>query len=135
MNVRNCRKCGRIFNYVVGMPICPACKEKLEEKFQQVKDYIRENKGANIPEISRECEVETTQLRQWIREERLVFSDDSPVGINCESCGTMIRTGRFCDKCKATMVNNLKGSIEKPKAKTSAQKETKDNPRMRYLDR
>ncbi len=135
MNVRNCRKCGRIFNYVVGIPICPACKEKLEQKFQEVKDYIRENKGANIPEISQACEVETTQLHQWIREERLVFSDDSPVGINCEKCGAMIRTGRFCEKCKNTMVNNLKSTYEKPKPETPARKDTKENPRMRYLDR
>ena len=37
MEVRNCRKCGRIFNYVAGMPICPACRERIEEKFQEVK--------------------------------------------------------------------------------------------------
>ncbi len=40
MNVRNCRKCGNLFNYVSGPPICMACREKLEEKFQEVKKYI-----------------------------------------------------------------------------------------------
>ena len=32
MNVRNCRHCGRIFNYVAGPIMCPACREKMEEK-------------------------------------------------------------------------------------------------------
>ena len=31
MNVRNCRKCGKLFNHVMGMPICPACKDALEK--------------------------------------------------------------------------------------------------------
>ncbi len=135
MEVRNCRKCGRIFNYVVGMPICPACRERIEEKFQEVKEYIRENKGAGIPEISKVCEVETSQIHQWIREERLVFADDSPIGINCENCNATIKTGRFCERCKATMVNNLKSSIQKPKVQPVVHKDTKENPRMRYLDR
>lgn len=135
MEVRNCRKCGKIFNYVAGMRICPACRGKLEEKFQEVKDYIRENKGAGIPEISRECDIETSQIHQWIREERLVFSDDSPIGISCENCGATIKTGRFCDKCKMSIVNTLKGSIEQPKSNSAAKKDTKENPRMRYLDR
>ena len=135
MDVRNCRKCGRIFNYVAGIPICPACRERIEAKFQEVKDFIRENKGAGIPEISKTCGVETSQIHQWIREERLVFADDSPIGINCENCNATIKTGRFCEKCKAGMINNLKSSITQPKPQAPVHKDTKDNPRMRYLDR
>ena len=30
MNVRNCRKCGKIFNYIAGPFVCPACREELE---------------------------------------------------------------------------------------------------------
>ena len=71
MNVRNCKKCGRIFNYVSGMPICMQCKEKLEEKFQEVKKYIQENRHASIPQVSEACEVSTNQIQQWLREERL----------------------------------------------------------------
>ena len=39
MNVRNCKECGRLFNYIAGPPICPACKEELEKKFQKAKEY------------------------------------------------------------------------------------------------
>ena len=38
MDVRNCKGCGRLFNYYGGVPLCKACKDKLEEKFQEVKD-------------------------------------------------------------------------------------------------
>ena len=79
--------CGKIFNYVVGPVICPRCREAREEKFQEVKKYIDEHRGADILEVSEECDVEPGQIHQWIREERLQFADDSPIKIACEGCG------------------------------------------------
>lgn len=136
MNVRNCRKCGKLFNHIAGMPICPACKEKLEEKFQNVKKFIREHPQADIKEVAEECEVEVGQIQQWIREERLEFTSDSPVKLPCESCGEMIRSGRFCEKCKNSMAKNLSNAIEKPKPVIREQKKTQDTGnKMRFLDR
>ncbi len=107
MNVRTCRKCGRMFNYIAGLPICPVCREALEAKFQDVKNYLRDNPGAGMNEISEACEVDKAQINQWIREDRLELSADSAVMINCESCGASIRSGRFCDKCRMNMTNSL----------------------------
>lgn len=136
MNVRNCRKCGKLFNHISGMPICPACKEKLEEKFQEVKKYIRENRMADLKEVAEECEVEVGQLQQWIREERLEFTEDSPVKIPCENCGAMIRSGKYCEKCKREMTNNLSSVMEKPKAVlVEPKKPQSTGNKMRFLDR
>lgn len=136
MNVRNCRKCGKLFNYIAGMPICPACKEKLEEKFQNVKKYIREHPQADIKEVAEECEVEVGQIQQWIREERLEFTSDSPVKLPCENCGEMIRSGRFCEKCKNNITKNLSSVLEKPKPVVREQKKIQETGnKMRFLDR
>ena len=134
MDVRNCRKCGKIFNYVAGLPICPACQEIAEKKFQEVKDFMRENHGAGIEEICETCEVEKNQIHQWIREERLVFSDDSPVGINCEKCGVSIKTGRFCEKCKKSMSDNLKSVIARPQEVHERDMNRSSSARMHFLD-
>ena len=40
--------CGHIFNYVAGPILCPHCREKMEAKFQEVKEYIRANPGVEI---------------------------------------------------------------------------------------
>ena len=40
MDVRNCKMCGHLFNYT-NSPLCPQCNKKLEERFQDVKEYIR----------------------------------------------------------------------------------------------
>ena len=70
MNIRNCRMCGHIFNYVAGPILCPHCREKMEAKFQEVKEYIRSNPGVGIQDVAENCDVEPSQIQQWLREER-----------------------------------------------------------------
>lgn len=135
MEVRNCRGCGRLFNYITGGSyLCPACLEELEEKFEVAKKYIRENKTASIHEVAEEADVSVKQIEKWVREERLAFADDSPVGIACEKCGKMIRSGKFCDACKSSMASNFSELYEQPKKKVEPpRRDTKDNPKMRFL--
>lgn len=134
MNVRNCKVCGRIFNYMMGPVVCPACKENAEAKFQEVKEYIREHKGASIPEVADACDVDAKQIRQWLRDERLEVTEDSALYLTCESCGAAIRSGRFCEKCKGSMTKDLKDMLgeNKPKA-TVVQKKKEDGAKMRFL--
>lgn len=137
MNIRNCRVCGRIFNYVAGPIACPVCREKAEAKFQQVKEYIRENPGVGIAEVSAVCEVDAAQIRQWLRDERLELAENSPIYMNCESCGAPIRCGRYCEQCKNHMANTLRSVIheEKPRQQTESKKLRKDaNAKMRYFN-
>ena len=116
MNARNCKKCGKLFNYVAGPPICQSCKEKIEAKFQEVKEFVRLNRSATMKEIVAECGVEERQVENWVREERLVFASDSPIKLYCETCGAPIFTGRFCGKCKNDTANSLGAAGRKPEA-------------------
>lgn len=133
MNVRNCRKCRRLFNYVMGPVYCAQCRQEMEEEFQKVKKYVQEHPGCDIRMVSEACEVDPMQIRQWIREERLCFSDDSPIGIACERCGVTIKSGRFCAKCKSDMTSELKSvmpkgtAVQNPAGKSSEHK-------MRFLE-
>lgn len=135
MEVRNCRGCGRLFNYVQGQQLCPACVADLEEKFQQVKMFLRENPNAPLNVVSEENDVSVKQIKQWVREERLTFTEESNITLECESCGAKVLTGRFCAKCKASLQNDLNGALNRPTVTLAAPKprgSTKD--RMRFLD-
>ena len=112
-SIKNCRKCGKMFNYIVGLPICPACKEKIEQKFQEVKEYVREHRAASMNQITEDCGVDRKQVEQWVREERLVFSDESPIKLCCEKCGKQITTGRYCEKCKKETASGLSAAGRK----------------------
>lgn len=132
MEVVSCKDCGRLYNHIGGVRLCVDCRAKLEDKFTEVKRYIEDHKNATVNEVSEVMEVSTKQINQWIREERLAFSEDSSIFFQCDSCGTNIRTGRFCDQCKSEMSRNLGGLYRKESPKVS--KDRRDPAKMRFLD-
>lgn len=134
MNVRNCRRCGRIFTYVSGAPLCPACREEMEANFQKVKEYIQNHLDTTIKTVATECEVDENQIRQWVKEERLVFAEGAAIGLECETCGAPIRTGRYCEKCKNETMRSLTDAGRQPVMPQMPQKKERENPRMRFLD-
>lgn len=135
MNVRNCRNCGRIFNYVAGAPLCQICRAHLEEKFQEVKKYIMEHRGVGIAEVSEACDVERSQIQQWLREERLEVTEDSAIFLNCEKCGAHIRSGKYCERCRVEVSNAFRSVIRQKEAPPTPRNsgDSRESARMRYL--
>ena len=131
MDVRSCRSCKRLFNYLGGQPICPACKEEMEKRFYSVKEYIRDNPHVGIRQVSEEMGVSTAQIQQWVREERLQFSEDSDVALQCEKCGTKIFTGRYCEKCKTSLASGLTKAFAEEVAVVPKKKQTGN--KMRFV--
>ncbi|MDE6025307.1 MAG: flagellar protein [Lachnospiraceae bacterium] len=133
MELRNCRNCKKLFNYISGEPICPGCKKVLEDKFQEVKEYIRENPGVNANSVAEECDVSLKQIKKWVREERLTFSDDSLIGLECERCGKMIHSGRFCSSCAGGLSDAL-GNAYKKEVISVKKPEPRSGGKMRFLE-
>ena len=133
MEVRTCKNCGKLYNYIGKItPVCPICMKELEEKFEACRKYIKENPGANIQKVSDETGVTMKMLKQWVREERLTFAEGTLVGIECEACGANILTGRFCQKCKQNLSNRLSSMI---KPEHEAEHPGKSaSAKMRFLD-
>jgi predicted amidophosphoribosyltransferase len=132
MELMNCRSCKKLFNYIGGEKICPNCKKELEDKYQEVKEYIKENPGSAATVVAEECDVSIKQIKKWVREERLVFAEDSLIGIECEKCGKQIHSGRFCKECAAGLASGLGDAckvqhVANPVKKTGA-------GRMRFLE-
>jgi len=75
IDVINCKRCGKLFQRVTSKKLCPECLRELEEKFNEVKSYIREHPDTTIMEVSAENDVSVEQIKQWIREERLEFTN------------------------------------------------------------
>ncbi|MCI8372499.1 MAG: flagellar protein [Lachnospiraceae bacterium] len=137
MDVRNCKSCGRLFNYT-GKSICPECLKKKDDDFVAVKAYIRENPTVGIADVAEATDVSVNQIRQWIREERLILTEAcAEAGINCEGCGRPIQTGRLCKSCKGQMSRDLNQAFvatPKPSGDDPSIK-SKKGDRMRYLSK
>ena len=135
MNVRNCRNCGRIFNYLTGIVICPACRDALEAKFQEVKEYVSNHRGAGIAEVAEACNVEAAQIRQWLRDERLEVTEDSAIFLTCEGCGGPIRSGRYCESCGNAMKKGFREAMRASRTETTANPsgDKATSAKMRFL--
>lgn len=124
MEVKVCKNCRRLFNFVYGPDLCPECiklvtEERLEpagkklnpavkplvkeeeEKYEQVRDFIMTHPKASVAQIAEAKDVSPAKLFEWIRDERLEFSEDSEYAwFTCEKCGAKIKSGRLCNRCK-----------------------------------
>lgn len=135
MEVRNCKQCGKLYNYIGGTyrNLCPACVDKVEQKFRDVKKYIEDNPNSDIRMVAEEMDVPVKQIEIWVREERLSFTDDSAMGIPCERCGAIIKSGRFCKECTDKLGQTL-NSLYKVED-NQARKKGSSQSKMRFIDK
>lgn len=103
MALSNCQECGRVFNKVaVGM--CPACVDKIEEDFETVYKFLRENGTAHIDTISEETGVEKKWIMKFLNEGRF---EGISVSYKCDSCGADITSGKLCGFCANKISNEI----------------------------
>ncbi|HAA64542.1 MAG TPA: MerR family transcriptional regulator, partial [Thermoanaerobacter sp.] len=58
MEIRNCKRCGRLYTYT-GIDLCPVCYRQDEEDFMKVRDYLDTHPSATMLEISQNTQVST----------------------------------------------------------------------------
>ena len=134
MDVRVCKRCKKIFQHISGPQVCPKCKEKEEELFQVVKEYLRKNPGAAMHVVSEETEVPVSLIESFLRQGRLEVSPGSAISLTCENCNVAIYTGRLCSKCNASLIGELSGASKQMTAnKLTEDLEKKKTEKMRFL--
>jgi flagellar operon protein (TIGR03826 family) len=124
LNIRNCKRCGTIFQYA-GNRLCHQCLEKDEEDFKRVKEYLDENFKATITEVANNLEISVEKIRGYMRDGRIEVVANSGMDIlSCDSCGTSISKGRFCASCQSKLVRGLNQAGETMgSGKSSSQKD------------
>ena len=110
VKIDTCVACKQVFQNIHHTKLCPSCLKKMEERFDSVRTYIKENEDVGVGEVSEACHVPKGQILKWVREERLYFSSNSDVGVPCLKCGKSINTGKFCDQCRTQVKSDLKGA-------------------------
>lgn len=129
MDVRQCRRCGKLFQYI-SKPICSNCVEEIDQMFIKVRDHLYKYPDASIEEISKKTEVPEKQILEFLRDERLSLR--SPTGaLLCEQCGMPVVQGRYCEKCKDSLSKAFYTNVEPPKPEKKKEPEKRSNPGAR----
>lgn len=137
-DVRNCRKCGKIFSYMGGPPICPVCKQGEEEDFKNIKDYLYKNIGASLTQVAVDLDISVEKIKRFLKEGRLeITTEDGNLFLECESCGKSIRSGKFCSDCERNLASGFKSTAGQMKNEldSSAAEAARKAIGMRYLNK
>ncbi len=136
-DVRNCKRCNRIFNYIGGAPICQDCKQQDEVNFKRVKEYLYDNPRASMFDVSKELDVSVQQIKMYLKEGRLeIVGNEGNMILECERCGKSITTGRYCDGCSREVTNDIKSTADQMNKATSTEDiAAKRANGMKYLNK
>lgn len=113
MTIKNCARCGRMFQSEGGAKLCARCLDNDEEDFKIVREYVYDNPGANIPEVAESTGVAEEKILKFLRQGKLTLKDEQSMVLDCERCGKPIKTGRFCDDCSREMSKDLRAAASK----------------------
>ena len=124
MALANCIKCGKLFNKVLR-DLCPVCIEQMEQDFERVYVFLKENGPTHIDVLHEETGVEKKLIMKFLAEGRF---EGVTVTYKCESCGVSINSGKLCAKC----AQELNDQIQKMRQDAPPQGQTKNQA---YLGR
>ncbi|NTV89042.1 MAG: MerR family transcriptional regulator [Clostridiales bacterium] len=139
--VRNCKRCGKIFTYGGGTPICQTCKQQDEDDFKRVKDYLWDNPKATLSEVSGALDITAEKIKRFLKDGRLeIISEDGNMFLECEKCGKAIKSGRFCEDCERNTNASIKNLASELNSAVSAEQARKEEEArkaigMRYLNK
>lgn len=134
MNIANCSKCGKIFARTLW-DLCPSCMKELDEMYEKVYSYLRENRGSTIQQVSEATEVPMRIITKFIREGRISIIDSPNMSYPCESCGTPIREHHLCDACRNKLTKEWKWSMELEQRRREAAEQRQPSMSYRIKDR
>jgi flagellar operon protein (TIGR03826 family) len=112
MNLRNCPECGRVFVYST-VNMCHACRQKEEEEFIKVKEYLYQNPKIGIFELSEATEVDESKIVRWVREGRIEGKSFPGIVVPCDRCGKPIPNGRYCSQCSNDLARGFSSFTKK----------------------
>lgn len=109
----NCSRCDALFVQTVR-DICPKCYQEVEQEYEKCARFLRkrENRGANIHQVSEATEVSVKQITRFIKEGRISVDGNPNLGYPCEICGILIRTGNMCDACMKGLKHEISQQLE-----------------------
>ena len=125
MNIIQCKMCRKPF-HSVGGKICAECLQKIDDDFITVRDYLYDNRGADIDKVAEETGVAKTIIIHLLREGRLVISNADGSEVNallCEICKKPISTGRMCDDCRNAVASTMQKTLVSDKPPVTEKKD------------
>ena len=110
-NLKNCPSCGKLY-VDTGTRMCRDCYEKMLDQENEILSYVRDHPKSKIKEICDATGAKERLVMRMIRDGRFIQSGVE-ISYPCESCGTAITRGRFCEACGKKLEADVKKQQQK----------------------
>ncbi len=125
LDIRGCERCNTIYKYG-NNKICNKCIGEIDEIMRRVREYLEENKNADVSTLSKELDVSEKDIFYLLREERLSLVGEGK-GLTCKRCGKGIESGSYCDVCIKQMKSEFQAAASEFK---ESKLKTDDSPNL-----
>ncbi|MDI6786011.1 MAG: hypothetical protein QMD92_04805 [bacterium] len=113
MELRNCRKCRKLFISISERNICQECCEKKEKNYDRILEYLNKNPNASVEDICEATKTTKNNVAELVKNEKIALTVSFEY--KCEICGKKIKMGKACPECKKKVSNELNKAIDKVK--------------------
>lgn len=104
MGLANCPECGKLYVENAAR-ICPECYRRQEDDAERVMEYLRDADKATLEQIHQATGVKHKIILRLLHSGRIMGNN---ISYPCDSCGTLIDSGRLCDKCSRNILEQIK---------------------------
>lgn len=111
MELRNCRKCKKLFISISGRITCQECYEEKEKSYDRVFEYLSKNPDASVGDICKATKVTEDSIVELVKNKKIALNVS--VEYKCEICGKKIKVGKVCEECKKKVSKELDKVIDK----------------------
>lgn len=118
LKLKNCDKCGRMFQGEEHQKLCSRCNTDADNMFDRVRSYVYDNPDENISAVSEGTGVHKRIILKYIKEGKLII-ENPDFGAECERCGKSIDSGRFCAACAHELKQGLSAGLKEDEPKKS----------------
>ena len=102
-------------------------------RIRKSKGICQRVSGATAQEVSAETGVSTHLIYRFLKEGRLEVAESSPIALQCENCGTRIKSGRFCITCSKRLANDMIRAGQSLMSKSDEKTYKSESRGLRYL--
>lgn len=131
MNFKNCKRCKKLFQDEENI-LCDICIKEEEKDIAKVQEYLEENEGATLIQVSTELEIGIRRIERYLREGRIDMVNTNSKLLNCEKCGEGIGGGRYCEKCQGEITGEI-SKVTRAGTDDEKKEEMKKNPAFKFL--
>lgn len=121
VELKSCKKCGKMFSADNDYEYCKKCRLDVEDHFKIVREYVYDHPSATVTEVADGTGVSKKEILKYLRDERLELKEESSF-LSCQRCGKSIKSGRFCRECSNELKNGFKEAFKPDKSKEKKKK-------------